>query len=92
MYDEINGGKHDFCSALYQDILRDNDRSVCDLKLKRNWVMLQDNDSNHKSKSTSEWLKRKKKAFEWSTQNSDLNPIEMLWQDLEQASKVFQCG
>lgn len=29
----------------------------------------------------------KMKAFEWPTQNAALNPIEMLRQDLEQASK-----
>ncbi len=32
-------------SALYQKILKENDwPSVCDLKLKRTWVMQQDND------------------------------------------------
>ncbi len=46
-------------SALYQKILKENVRpSVCDLKLKRTWVMLQDNDPKHTSKSTSEWLKK----------------------------------
>ncbi len=46
-------------SALYQKILRENVRpSVCDLKLKRTWVMQQDNDPKHTSKSISEWLKK----------------------------------
>ncbi len=44
-------------SVLYQKILKDNVRpSVCDLKL--TWVMQQDNDLKHTSKSTSEWLKK----------------------------------
>ncbi len=44
-------------SALYQKILKENDQpSVCDLKLKRTWVMQQDNDHKHISKSISEWL------------------------------------
>ncbi len=42
-------------SALYQKILKENDQpSVCDLK--RTWVMQQDNDHKHISKSISEWL------------------------------------
>ncbi|KAK3548595.1 hypothetical protein QTP70_015114, partial [Hemibagrus guttatus] len=48
-------------SAVYQKILKENVRpSVCDLKLKRTWVLQQDNDPKHTSKSTSEWLKKNK--------------------------------
>ncbi len=52
-------------SALYQKILKENVRpSVCDLKLKHTWVMQQDNDPKHTSKSTS----RKTKLRFWSGQ------------------------
>ncbi len=58
-------------SAIYQKILKENVRpSVCDLKLKHTWVMQQDNDPKHISKSTSEWLKKNKntKLWFWSGQ------------------------
>ncbi|KAI3370477.1 hypothetical protein L3Q82_025233, partial [Scortum barcoo] len=73
----INGTMN---SAVYQKILKENVRpSVRDLKLKRTWVLQQDNDPKHTSKSTSEWLKKNKmKTLEWPSQSSDLNPIEML--------------
>ncbi len=64
-------------SALYQKILKENVQpSVCDIKLKHTWVMQQDNNPKHTSKSTSEWLKKNKiKVLEWSELKSNWDAV-----------------
>ncbi|KAF7652768.1 hypothetical protein LDENG_00092330 [Lucifuga dentata] len=60
-------------SQLYQQILQENVRvSIRELKLKTKWVIQQNNNPKHTSRSTKE------------CQSPDLNPTEMLWKDLKQ--------
>jgi hypothetical protein len=52
-------------SQVYQEILQENE-----LKRNRSWVMQQDNDPKHRSKSTTEWLQQKKICLlEWPRQS-----------------------
>lgn len=87
MHDEA--GRPDFCSALYHGYFEGQQQVSLGFEA---WAwngpccktMIQNIRANPHLNGSKE---TKMKAFEWPTQNAALNPIEMLRQDLEQASK-----
>ena len=73
--------------SVFQSVLESNVRaSVQHLKLGWNRVIQQDSDPKYSSKSTTEWLKKKRiGVLPWSSQSPDLNLIEMQSWDIKRA-------
>ena len=81
-----NRWNHEFCSTR-KSWGRESSHQFLNVRLKPTWVMKQDNDPKHSSKSTSEWLKKKiiirMMVLAWPSQSLDSNPTDMLWHDLK---------
>ena len=71
----------------YLDILAKNlVASARRLTLGQKWIFQQDNILKYTSKSTKKWLLDQKiNILQWSSQSSDLKPIENLWFELKRA-------
>ena len=74
---------------MYRDILHENLLdSVKQLSLGKEWIMQQDNDPKHRSRSVTQWLNQNGvKCLEWPSFSPDLNPIEHMWDEVERRMK-----
>ena len=73
----------------YLDILEQNlQPSINDFKLGQRCIFMYDNDPKHTSGLIKDWLKRKRiQTLPWPPYSPDINPIENLWEELEQGVK-----
>ena len=77
---------------VYKDLLETVMLPYAEKNMPLVWQFQQDNDPKHSSKLVSEWFRQHNlKVVEWSSQSSDLNPIENLWSELKRKLARLSC-
>lgn len=56
---------------------------ICRKIWKMNWIYQTDNDPKHTARVVKNFYQTKINCLKWLTESHDLNPIEMLWIDIE---------
>ena len=64
----------------YHNIMSDVKLPYANINLAADWILQQDNDPKHTTKSVKHWFQTSNvRVLEWLAQSADLNPIENLW-------------